>query len=153
MDVYEQLLAHTSENSIAVVRMNLKGNLKGLYADKTIALNSSINSKSEETCILAEELGHYHTSSGDILDMTNIKNKKQELVARGWAYQKLVPFEKICNAFKNGVSSQSELVEILEVTDEFLVKALQYYNMKYGAYRQYKNFMIFFWPLGVMELY
>ena len=46
--------------------------IKGLYCDGYIAINKDIETETERACILAEELGHYYTSSGDIIDQRNI---------------------------------------------------------------------------------
>lgn len=51
--------------------------IKGLYIDGTITLNENLSTTSEKACILAEELGHYYTASGNILDQQ--ENRKQEL--------------------------------------------------------------------------
>ena len=39
---------------------------------------------------LAEELGHHYTTVGDILDQTNVSNRKQERLARVWAYNRRI---------------------------------------------------------------
>ena len=39
----------------------------------------------EKSCVLAEELGHYYTTVGDILDQSDDGNRKQERRARLWA--------------------------------------------------------------------
>ena len=46
-----------------------------------------------------------------------------------------------------------ETAEYLEVTEEFLLEALQYYKGKYGRYVTIDNYAIYFEPtLGVLEL-
>ena len=55
--------------------------IKGLYCDGNIALSRNIKTESEKKCILAEEIGHFETSCGDITDQNNISNRKQELHA------------------------------------------------------------------------
>ena len=39
---------------------------------------------------MAEELGHYYTGVGDILDQSSVSNRKQELCGRVYAYNKLI---------------------------------------------------------------
>lgn len=45
--------------------------------------------ETEKKCIMAEELGHYYTGVGNILDQSSISNKKQEIHGRIHAYNKL----------------------------------------------------------------
>ena len=93
--MYETLLQEAHEKRIEVVYRPLKGKLKGLYSDQTIALDRNIDSYAEEACVLAEELGHYHTTVGNILDQSRTQNRKQEQRARVWSYQRLVPLDML----------------------------------------------------------
>src|SRR5690625_2359684 len=105
--------------------------IKGLYADNVIWLNDNITTTHEKACVLAEELGHYHTSVGDILDQSKLTNRKQEILARSWAYKKLIPLEKIIKAFNENIRSKHELAEYLNVTEAFLLDALKRYKQEY----------------------
>lgn len=82
--MYERLLCEVGKEDIEVVPWPLRGKTKGLYSDGIIAISSSISTTAEKTCVLAEELGHYHTSCGDIIDTSSIENRKQEVRARRW---------------------------------------------------------------------
>ncbi|WP_339147678.1 ImmA/IrrE family metallo-endopeptidase [Sutcliffiella sp. BMC8] len=125
--------------------------IKGLQSDNVIWINKCISTKREKLTILAEELGHYHTSYGNILDQSSIQNKKQELRARQWAYFKLFPLSKIIQAHKAGIRNKYEFAEYLGVTEEFLESALQRYQDKYGDAVEFRNVTICFNPLGVVE--
>jgi Zn-dependent peptidase ImmA (M78 family) len=100
------LLNEAEKECIEVVSLPFKGNLKGLYYDKVIALNKNLETTAEKCCVLAEELGHYYTSAGNILDQSKIENRKQERRARTWAYQKLVPLDKLVLAYKEGIRTK-----------------------------------------------
>lgn len=76
--MYEKLLCEAEKENIEVVYMPLKGRIKGLYCDKVIAINKNIETTAEKTCVLAEELGHYYTSCGNIIDTSDTNNRKQE---------------------------------------------------------------------------
>lgn len=67
-------------------------------------------------------------TSGDILDQTDTENRKQELIARKWAYEKLIPVEAIQTAIDNGYTEIWNIAEFLEVDKAFLKDALQYYG-------------------------
>lgn len=138
-------------------RADLPENLKGLYVEtasiKAILLNKSISTYKERLCILAEELGHYHTSSGNILDQNLLSNRKQEKRARNWAYEKLVPLSAFVQAHKQGIRSRYELADHFGVTEDFLDSAIKHYKEKYGLSVQAGKYTICFEPLGVLELF
>src|SRR5690606_8317379 len=116
-----------------------------------ILISKYVQTYTEKTCILAEELGHYYTSAGDITDQKDIRNRKQELQARSWAYNRLVPLSKIVQAHHEGIRNRHELAEYLNVTEEFIEEALKRYQYKYGLSKQIGNYTICFDPLGVVE--
>ena len=127
--------------------------IKGLYLDNHIAINKDLDSDIQKKCILAEELGHYHTTVGDIMDQSSDANRKQELRARLWGYNKLVGLHGIISGYKAGCQSAYDLAEHLGVTEEFLLEALQCYRSKYGVYTRFDNYAIYFEPtLSVLEL-
>lgn len=61
-----------------VVRIPFKGKIKGLYYDKVIAINKNIDTTVEKICVLREELSHYYTTLGNILEQKKIANRKLE---------------------------------------------------------------------------
>lgn len=124
----------------------------GLICGNRIAIRQDIETSAEKTCVLAEELGHYYTSVGNITDMTDFKNKKQELQARGHGFNKLIGLIGIVNVFRAGCHSWYEAAEYLNVTEEYLKEAIEYYRNKYGTCATIDNYTIFFIPhLAVME--
>ena len=100
----------------------------GLYADGCVRINQDMPTN-RKACVLAEEVGHYETSSGDILDQTDTGNRKQELTARKWAYNKVVPEEKISEAISAGYTEVWEIADHLDVDEQFLREALKYYGI------------------------
>lgn len=151
--MYEKLLREAKQHGVDIYEKPMKPRIKGLYADKTIWINKFISTSSEKACILAEELGHHYTSTGNILDQKNIENRKQELRARRWAYKKLVPITKIIQAHKEGIKNQYEFAEFLNVTESFLSEALNWYKEKHGLYLIEENLIICFDPLRVIEMF
>ncbi|WP_227011758.1 ImmA/IrrE family metallo-endopeptidase [Paenibacillus lutimineralis] len=69
--------------------------LKGIFIESNVAdiilLKRTIDTDTERKCILAEELGHYYLTVRDITDQSKLENQQQELRARQWGYEKLVP--------------------------------------------------------------
>lgn len=148
---YSRLL-NEADNHVYIYEDSLHPKVKGLQADNVIWLNKSL-SEHEKYCVLAEELGHYFTSYGDITDQSKLTNRKQEKRARSWAYKKAIPLNKFIEAHKNLISSKFELAEFLSVTEDFLEDALDRYIEKYGVCVEYKNYIIRFDPLGVTEIF
>lgn len=120
--------------------------LKGIYIDGNIAINTSVNDNVEKACVLAEELGHHHTSVGNILDMNDVRNRKQERQARFWAYNKLIGLRGIIDAYEAGCQNGYEISEYLEVTEEYLADCIEAYRDKYGVGIAVDNFYVMFIP-------
>lgn len=150
--MYENLLREAEQHGIDIYEKPMTLTIKGLYSDEVIWINKNIPTNIEKACVLAEELGHYHTSVGDILDQSKIANRKQELRARTWAYERLVPLQKIVQAYKNGVRNRYELAEYLGITEDFLIASIKRYKEKYGLYFPIENYTICFEPLGILEI-
>lgn len=128
--IYEKLLEEAEQHGVDTYEKPMKPTIKGLYSDKMIWVNRNIPTSIEKTCILAEELGHYHTSVGDILDQNSLSNRKQEKRARNWAYEKLVPFSALVQAYKQGIRNRHELADHFDVTEDFLDAAIAHYVEK-----------------------
>lgn len=151
--MYENLLTEALNNDVEVYEQTMNENIRGLYSDNVVWINKLIETSNEKACVLAEELGHYYTTAGDILDQSTIENRKQEKQARSWAYKKLVPLSKIVEAHQEQVRNKHELAEYLNVTEEFLVEALCRYKEEYGIFKRLDNYVVYFDPLAVMEIF
>lgn len=150
---YEKLRKEAAQKGINIYEEPMNIAIKGLYGNNTIWINKHIPTNKEKSCILAEELGHFHTTDGDILDQTGLQNRKQERIARSWAYHRLIPFEKIVQAHKHGVKNRHELAEYLDVTEDFLDEAIKHYKEIYGLFKSVDGLTICFEPLGVIEMF
>lgn len=149
---YEEL--KTKHKDLNIVEMDLsevKG-LKGLYFDGNIALERKM-SQTEKSCVLAEELGHYYTTSGNILDQTDVSNRKQEYRARLYGFNLKIGLMGLVRAFEHGCRSVSDIAEYLDVTEEYLKEAVDCYRSKYGVYATVDNYAVYFTPaLGVLKI-
>lgn len=148
---YEALLDEAHQEGLIVKEKPLKYN-NGRIKGKRIAIRKDIETSAEKTCVLAEELGHHHTSVGNILDMNDARNRKQERQARLWGYNRLIGLTGIITAFRAGCQSRHEIAELLNVTEEYLQECIDCYRDKYGVYTEVDNYIIYFIPyLAVME--
>lgn len=148
MNTYEKLLDKAAKENVSVIESyDFSGTrLKGLYCDGTVALSDDLKTQSEKACVLAEELGHHYTTIGDIIDQSNASNRKQELHARLWAYNRMIGLMGFIKAYEHGCRNRYEMAEYLEVTEEFLQEALSAYRDKYGICKEVDNYIIFFEP-------
>lgn len=129
MNKFEKLLQEAEDNNVKVYDFDLGGSgFDGLYIDGNVALSNQIETTARKACVLAEELGHYYTTVGNILDQNDSNSRKQERTARKWAYEKLVPRNSIETAFKKGYTTLWDLAEYLDLDEAFLREALIHYG-------------------------
>ncbi len=150
---YEELLCESGITGLTVKELPLRYN-DGRIKGKRIAIRKDIRTTTEKACVLAEELGHYHTTVGDILNQNDTGNRKQELRARLWGYNKLIGLSGIISCYRAKCQNLYEMAEHLNVTEEFLKEALDCYRSKYGIYTRIDNYIIYFEPvLAVLETF
>lgn len=147
MNKLEKLEQEAFEDKVKVHDYYLgEVSLKGLYIQGNIAINTSVSNSAEKACILAEELGHHHTSVGDILDMSDSGNRKQERQARLWGYNKLIGLSGIIRAYEAGCQNCHEIAEFLDVTEEFLLDCIETYRDKYGLGTEIDGYYVMLIP-------
>ncbi|MBR5596525.1 MAG: ImmA/IrrE family metallo-endopeptidase, partial [Lachnospiraceae bacterium] len=137
---YESLLIEADKRNLITKEKPLKaydGRIKG----NKILIRKDMKTK-QKACVLAEELGHYHTTVGNILDMNVPENRKQEQRARAWAYDKMIGLAGLIKAYENRCNTLHETAEFLNVTESFLQEAIAYYQKKYGTHTKYNNYII-----------
>ena len=136
-------------DGITVLEHNFIGNTKGIYCDGVVVLNKNC-STIEKCCTLAEELGHHHTASANIIELDTLDKKKQEILGHRWGIEKLLPLSYIVDAVIDGYSNLAELAEHLEVTPEYLQEALVYYSQKHGTSIDYHEHRVIFSDASVI---
>lgn len=147
MNKLERLEQEAFEDQVKVYDFYLgEDNLKGYYTDGNVAINTCVDTTAEKACVLAEELGHHHTSVGNILDMSDAGNRKQERQARLWGYNKLIGLAGLIKAYEAGCQNCFEMAEYLGVTDEYLCECLEVYRDKYGIGTTVDNYYVMFIP-------
>lgn len=152
MDNYEMLLDQAESSGLSVQEKPLQYN-DGRIRGNRILIRSTIETRCQKAAVLCEEIGHYETAVGNILDQSVAANRKQELRGRIWAYNRLIGLTGIIRAYKMGCRNRYEMAECLDVPEDTLQEALNYYHARYGVCTQVDNYVIYFEPaLGVMEL-
>lgn len=148
---YDDMLIEADANNLITKDKPLIAN-DGRIKGNKIAIRKNLT-RTEKKCVLAEEIGHYHTTVGDIIQQSSVADRKQELQARIWAYNRLIGLTGIINSYKAGYFTLHDMAEYLEVTEEFLNEALMYYKSKYGECVQVNNYAVCFEPsFGILEL-
>jgi hypothetical protein len=143
MTQYEKMVATANTYGIEVYELEEFRGRSGFYSDNVIMLNKDLTDK-EKYCIMFEELGHHFTTVGDISDQTKIENRKQEVIARRWSYEKIIGIVDLINAHNNGCKNNYEVAEYLNVTEELLKEVLEYYKCKYPGYFKIDNYYLIF---------
>lgn len=141
---YDGLLAVADSLGLVTREKDLQaydGRIKG----NRVAIRRTIPTYRKKACVLAEELGHYFTSSGDILDDTP-ESRKQERKARMWAFDVQIGLPGLIEAKEAGCKNMYETAEYLDVPQNFLRDCLECYHDKYGTHVKYQDYVIFFDP-------
>lgn len=153
MKISEELRDEVVGHGASIVDWDFGGTrIKGLYCDGTIAVSTRLESSAEENMVLAEELGHHLTCGGVILDQSSVENRKLEARGRVWSYNRLIGLYGLIRAYRHGCRNRYEVAELLEVPEPFVDEAVTYYRNKYGICTIVDNYVVYFDPLGVMEL-
>lgn len=149
---YEALLKKADSHQLTVKEKPLRQH-DGLIVGNKIAIRKDIETTTEKSCVLAEELGHHYTSSGNILDQSDTMNRKQEYRARLYGYNLKIGLMGIVQAYEHGCRNRYEMAEYLDCTEEYLTEALNCYRSKYGEFTRIDNYIIYFMPtLAVMKI-
>ena len=131
MNKYEILLDEANDKGLIVKEKSLQSS-NGRIKGNRIAIRKDLKTTAEKACVLAEELGHYETTVGDILEMSSSWNRKQERQARLNGYNRMIGVFGIIRAYEAGCQAQHEIADFLNVTEEYLLECIECYRDKYG---------------------
>lgn len=152
MTDYELLINKAYNKGLVIKEKSLHGS-DGRINGNRIAIRKDIETQTEKSCVLAEELGHYYTSSGDILNQSKDSNRKQEFKARFYGYNLKIGLMGIVRAYQAGCRNLYEMAEYLDVTEDYLKEAIKCYRSKYGEFIRIDNYIVYFIPcLAVLNV-
>ena len=128
----QQLLEIAETENIAIEYKRFKSAINGIYlhmpdCQPVIYLSLKLHSDYRlHRCVLAEELGHHFTSTGErtpkrhhsMQDRLSID--KCEYKALRWAAMQLIPENNLLDAVTSGVEELWELAEEFDVTEELM---------------------------------
>ena len=87
---YDELLIAADEEGLIVKEVPLHSG-DGRCRGRRIAIRQDIPTLKKKADVLAEEMGHYHTTVGRIIEQDSVTARKQEREARLWAYKVQLP--------------------------------------------------------------
>lgn len=97
------------------------------YMPPVIGLDTMLNANRRlQRCVMAEELGHHFTSSGERIAKRHYSTQdrlsidKTEYKALRWAANYLIPENDLLDALKEGLYEVWELADHFEVTEDMM---------------------------------
>ena len=145
---YDDLTQEASDQGLEIKEKPLWGS-DGRIKGNKIAIREDIETSVQKKCVLAEEIGHYCTTVGNIVRIQDVNGLKLERKARRWAHDLLINFERLYQSKLNGCITLSEVAEYIGVTDEFLVEAIENLHMRYGDYLYTEKYIVSFDPFDI----
>ncbi len=147
MCTYESLLSDADQLGLEVIEKNFHSDAKGFCKGNKIGIKKNM-SQSEKACILAEEIGHFQTTVGNIIDLNNLQNRKQEKAARKWAVKKMISTEDLIHAAEHSCNTLYDAAEFLGVTEKFLQDAILIFREIYGVQHTVSDKTVIFLDRG-----
>ncbi|MBC6133489.1 toxin [Listeria booriae] len=140
---HEYLIDYYSEIPVIECDLYADTGLYGAYRNGHILLEKR-QSIRDKKIIVMEEIQHHKSSVGTIIDETNINNKKQENFARNLVYDNFITIATIIHCHNQGFVYYYEVAEYLNLPEEFIQDAVEYYRLKYGAIYKTDGYTLYF---------
>lgn len=144
MVAYDDLLINDSNA--------LPEDYEGFYSDGAVLVDKFLT-KTRKLEILSEEIAHHLITYGDIRDQTKMLNRKFELKARRLGSELVISLDGLIDAFHHGAKNLYEMSQYFEVSEKYILNALNHYKMKYGLDVYHNGYVIKFEPLQIFEHY
>ncbi|EVD49366.1 ImmA/IrrE family metallo-endopeptidase [Staphylococcus aureus] len=148
MYLYEKMVIENKE--IPIDDGKSLGNFEFLYDNGVILINKNL-SETRKAEVLYEELAHHKLTYGNILDQSKWINRKFENYARRHGFISAVPLREIVEAYNYGVRNLYELSEYLQLSEKYILEAIEQYKKIYGIGTHYGEYSITFEPLRVFK--
>jgi len=130
--ILKELYELAQQNGIVIEHWPLRPPLEAVYVREsalppTIVISNAITEGSAEyITLLAHELGHHFTTTGDAMPCRLYSYANQLDVGRAecradkWAADYLIPWDKLSEAVRNGITERWELAEHFGVTERLV---------------------------------
>lgn len=149
--MHSKLKKQLSDNNIIFRYSKLNNEVGGCYysideLDFIVVNESKISDTKLLNCIIAEELGHYHTTHSNYgpysRNQSNdkINHSRVEERALKWAVDFLIPTNDLLKFLStNGELHLSDLSNHFEVTSDFIMKKIYYMSLLKNQYQLSNN--------------
>ncbi len=146
-----KLRKQLSNENIEIIYSNLNNDVAGCYysidgLDIIVINEPMILDTKQLNCVIAEELGHYHTTKGNYGPYScndssdKINHSRVEVRAMKWAVDFLVPTNELLKFFStNGEIHLSDLSNHFEVTSDFIMQKIYYMSLLKNQYQLSNN--------------
>lgn len=151
MQVYEELMLKFPELNYKFDPL-MPLHQKGMIHGSIVYLNPQQNYE-ELNSTVAEEIGHYLTGSGNIIEQDTTEKRKQEQKARDTGATILVTPGDILDCFESGCVSVWECAEHLSITEKTFKAAIKYYARKYNGIKTENKYTILFNLNGTVSVF
>lgn len=151
MQVYEELMLKFPELNYKFDPL-MPLHQKGMIHGSIVYLNPQQNYE-ELNSTVAEEIGHYLTGSGNIIEQDTPEKRKQEQKARDTGATILVTPRDILDCFESGCVSVWECAEHLSITEKTFKAAIKYYARKYDGIKTENKYTILFNLNGTVSVF
>jgi len=133
MTIYETLENTAFEQGILVTQkfLDARSRYHGLFIEvngQPVILINRHRTTAEKTIALMEELAHFESTSGNILDQSKVENRKSESYARARLYKNLLP--AVQSAIRAGSVFHWEVAEEADIPHETLGEIIDYCQRK-----------------------
>lgn len=108
----------------------LDGYIVSLRDGSTLLLINRHRPLAARTAALAEELGHYFRSIGDLRNLRDIAAAKSERLAHVWSVEALLPLEELQAHFARGNGTSWEIAEEVELPLDFVQEAVAIHGQR-----------------------
>ena len=150
LNISERLMAEYDELTYKFEK-GMPDHQDGLIIGKTIYLRPG-QSAIELAATISEEIAHYLTSVGNITDLDNPTNQKQEKKARDIGAVMLVSPYDIIDCFEAGCVSIWECAEHLQVSEVTFKDAVKWYARKWNGIKTENNYTLLFQADGTVAV-
>ncbi|EMG9622364.1 hypothetical protein V5420_001618 [Listeria monocytogenes] len=128
-----------------IIDNRLPRKLFGVINRNVVHLNPTLT-EIEARCTIVEEAKHWKYTVGDITKYDSINDIKQEKFARRKAHNYLINLDDLVLCYELGITTYYEASIFLNVTEQFLLEAIENFREKYGLMYDTGKYIINFGP-------
>lgn len=133
---YSELIELAQELGLKVTdKYYFEADLNAFILNDKIKISDKLLMIEERKCALIEEIAHFLINNGNITDLRNIENSRQEYRAHKLAVNMMIKLTDIVDAvlYLGDDANEYNVAEHLGITVKFLNEAIEIYRKTYGT--------------------